>query len=130
MQKAYRTEGALGQLRDQRPHQCNIDDLLRMEALPKGAGPGVCYRDLPGVVTNSDSEFHRPSHSVMSGAYTLVAPITCSVHRIYDTGSEGMEAGGAGWFELVVSELIATSPDHQWNCLPLAMLHSAGLCAD
>jgi hypothetical protein len=57
MKKAYRTEGVLGTLRDQRPHQCNLDDLLRMEALPQGETLGVCYRDLPGVVTNPDREF-------------------------------------------------------------------------
>ena len=57
MRKAYKTEGVLGPLRDQRPHQCNLDDLLRMEALPQGDTLGVCYRDLPGVVTNTDREF-------------------------------------------------------------------------
>lgn len=56
MRKAYDTAGVLGPLRDQRPHQCNVDDELRMAALPKEAGMGVCYRDLPGVVTNPDSE--------------------------------------------------------------------------
>jgi hypothetical protein len=55
MQKAHKSECLVAPLRDQRPHQCNMDDLLRMEELPLGRG--VCFRDMAGVVTNHDGVF-------------------------------------------------------------------------
>lgn len=54
MHKAQAPLDVLTTLRDHRPHTCNIDDWLRMVSLPKQ--PGVCFRDLQGVVTNPDSE--------------------------------------------------------------------------
>lgn len=52
MRKAQQSDCLLAPLRDQRPHQCNLDDCMRMEALPKGRGVG--FRDWEGVVTNAD----------------------------------------------------------------------------
>lgn len=62
MQKVYKSECLLAPLRDQRPHQCNMDDLLRMESLPFGRG--VCFRDMDGVVTNPDSTFQASQCAV------------------------------------------------------------------
>lgn len=41
-------------LRDQRPLMCNVDDYLRMCAVPKEKGAN--FRDMPGVITHNDSE--------------------------------------------------------------------------
>lgn len=42
-------------LRDHRPLLCNADDYGRMCAVPKQKGAN--FRNMPGVVTHTDSEF-------------------------------------------------------------------------
>ena len=39
-------------LRDHRPLTCNADDHARMAAVPHK--PRACFRDMPGIVSNSD----------------------------------------------------------------------------
>lgn len=53
--KALAAMRADGPLRDHRPLQCNADDYLRMVAVP--SHKHACFRQMPGVVTNEDSEW-------------------------------------------------------------------------